>query len=87
MFESLIDPNIKEVRGKSVGETLILDHPDVDAHMVILGFDDAEIPIVEYKNVRYKTDMEDSRYGSGDAFEEGDIYPYPFDDFSDLDSL
>lgn len=88
-FSEKIDYSILEKDGVSIGETLKLITPEFTAYLFVMGFDDSGIPIVEYNQVKYIKDIdwENSRYGAGDAFEDGDVMPYVYSNFSSLPNM
>ena len=76
-FLNTIDYNVVEVRGFCTGDTFRQVTDSFTAAVTIIGFDSDEIPIVEYKNIKYNKDIDwnNTKYGEGDAFTEGDIMP------------
>lgn len=88
-FTDKIDYGVLEAQGVSIGETLKLVNEDFSAYLFVMGFDDDEIPIVEYNQVKYhkEIDWESTTHGPGDAFADGDVMPYVYDNFGDLPNM
>jgi len=88
-FSDKIDYSVLQAEGVSIGETLKLVNQSFSAYLYVLGFDSDSTPIVEYRHVKYhkEIDWENSRYGAGDAFEDGDIMPYMYSDFGKLPNM
>ena len=88
-FEDKIDYGVMSSKGVIIGETLKLINDSFSAYLFVMGFDSDETPIVEYNQVKYhkEIDWEDSKYGAGDAFEDGDVMPYMYSDFGDLPKM
>jgi len=82
-FTEKIDYSVVEYKGVSIGETLKLVNDSFSAYLFVMGFETDNTPIVEYRCVKYHEGIE----APYDAFEDGDVMPYPYSDWGEIPSM